>query len=59
LIRLYRLYRLIGGDRSMDPIVKPLTCPSCGKSTNVRVMPTATEHRYHCPHCKAIQTAKG
>jgi predicted RNA-binding Zn-ribbon protein involved in translation (DUF1610 family) len=42
----------------MDPIVKSLTCPACGKATNVRVIPDAREHTYHCPHCKAIQTVK-
>jgi predicted RNA-binding Zn-ribbon protein involved in translation (DUF1610 family) len=43
----------------MDPIVKQLTCPACGKPTNVRVMPSAATHTYNCPHCKTIQTAKG
>jgi predicted RNA-binding Zn-ribbon protein involved in translation (DUF1610 family) len=43
----------------VDPVVKPLTCPSCGKVTSVRVMPGAQEHRYHCPHCKKITTARG
>jgi hypothetical protein len=39
-----------------DPIVKPITCPSCAKPVNVRVIPTATKHTFHCPHCKAIVT---
>ena len=49
----------IGYAAVMDPVVKQITCSACGKQTPVRVMPNATEHTYHCPHCKAIQTAKG
>jgi hypothetical protein len=40
----------------MDPVVKQLTCPSCGKAVSVRVMPESTRHTFHCPHCKHIVT---
>lgn len=43
----------------MEPVVKELSCSACGKPTKVRVIPTSSSHTYHCPHCKAIQTAKG
>ena len=42
----------------MDPVVKSLTCAACGKPTEVRVMPSATSHVYHCPHCKKSTTAQ-
>jgi hypothetical protein len=41
----------------MEPVVKELTCPSCGKPTSVRVMPDATEYRWQCPECKKLQKA--
>jgi endogenous inhibitor of DNA gyrase (YacG/DUF329 family) len=41
----------------MDPVVKEITCPSCGKPVNVRVIPSAAKHTFHCPHCKNIVTA--
>jgi len=39
----------------MEPLLKDLTCPSCGKPTPVRVMPAATEYRWQCPECKKLQ----
>lgn len=41
----------------MDPVVKSLTCPSCSKATNVRILPSVEKHVYHCPHCKKIVSA--
>jgi len=41
----------------MDPVVKTLVCPSCQKPVNVRVVPSADKHTFHCPSCKQIVTA--
>jgi len=43
----------------MDPVVKQLSCPACKKPINVRVVPSASKHTFHCPSCKAIVTAEG
>jgi hypothetical protein len=39
----------------MEPVLKQLTCPSCGKPSTVRVMPGATDFRWQCPECKKLQ----
>ena len=41
----------------MDPVVKALVCPKCQKSVNVRVVPDADKHTFHCPSCNQIVTA--
>ena len=41
----------------MEPVLKELNCPSCGKPTTVRVMPGAAEYRWQCPECKKLQKA--
>jgi transposase-like protein len=41
----------------MEPVLKELVCPSCGKPTTVRVMPEAMEYRWQCPECKKLQKA--
>ncbi len=41
----------------MEPVVRTLACPNCMKSVNVRVVPDADKHTFHCPHCKQIVTA--
>jgi transposase-like protein len=42
-----------------EPVRKELTCPSCGKNAEVRVMPQASQpHRWHCPHCHKLQTSE-
>jgi predicted RNA-binding Zn-ribbon protein involved in translation (DUF1610 family) len=41
----------------MEAAVRTLACPACGKSVNVRVVPEAPKHTFHCPHCKQIVTA--
>jgi rubredoxin len=41
----------------MEPVRKELTCPKCGGKAEVRVMPGGAEHRWHCPHCKTMQTS--
>jgi transposase-like protein len=40
----------------MDPVTKTLTCPGCGQTAVVRLIPGATSHRWHCPHCHKLQT---
>jgi transposase-like protein len=42
----------------MEPVKKELTCPSCGKPAEVRVMPGGAEHRWHCPNCKKLQKSE-
>jgi ribosomal protein L37AE/L43A len=42
----------------MEPVRKELTCPSCGKTAEVRVIPGGIEHRWQCPHCKKLQTSE-
>jgi transposase-like protein len=39
----------------MEPVRKELTCPSCGKTAEVRVIPGGAEHRWWCPNCKKLQ----
>jgi len=41
----------------MEPVVKEISCPSCGKPVQVRVVPSSTKHTFHCPSCKNIVTA--
>jgi len=43
----------------MDPVVKAIACPACGKTSNVRVVPSASSHTFHCPHCKKIVQGTG
>jgi hypothetical protein len=40
-----------------EPVVRQLTCPSCSKPVDVRVVPGASKHTFHCPACKKIVTA--
>ena len=40
---------------SSDPVIKPIVCPTCKKTVNVRVLPEAKNATFHCPHCKGIQ----
>jgi transposase-like protein len=40
-----------------EPARKELTCPSCGQTAEVRVIPGADSHRWHCPHCHKLQTS--
>jgi hypothetical protein len=42
---------------SYDPVVKPVTCPSCQKQANVRVLTGSTHVTYQCPSCHKIQKA--
>jgi hypothetical protein len=37
-----------------DPVIKSVTCSDCRKETQVRVLTTATQVTFHCPHCKKI-----
>jgi len=39
------------------PVVKELSCPSCGATALVRVVPGSDGHRWHCPHCHKLQTS--
>lgn len=39
-----------------EPVLRELTCPSCGKTSEVRLMLGAVSHRWHCPHCHKLQT---
>jgi len=41
----------------MEPVLKELTCPSCGKTATVRVMPSGADQRWQCPNCKKQQTS--
>jgi hypothetical protein len=40
----------------MEPLLKELTCGSCGQAAVVRLIPGADTHRWHCPHCHKLQT---
>jgi transposase-like protein len=42
----------------MEPTTKELTCPGCGKTAVVRLIPGAVSHRWHCPHCHKLQTTE-
>jgi transposase-like protein len=40
----------------MEPVRKELTCPGCGKTAEVRVLPgQPVEQRWQCPSCKKLQ----
>jgi ribosomal protein L37AE/L43A len=39
----------------MEPLRKQLTCPGCGKTAEVRVLPGVPEDRWQCPNCKKLQ----
>lgn len=41
----------------MEPVRKQLTCPSCGATAVVRVMPGSDGQRWQCPACKKMQTS--
>jgi hypothetical protein len=40
----------------MEPVRKQLACPACGQIAEVRILPGAEHHRWHCPHCHKLQT---
>jgi transposase-like protein len=40
----------------MDTVQKQLSCPGCGQTAVVRIIPGADQHRWHCPHCHKLQT---
>ena len=40
-----------------EPVVRSVTCPNCKNAVNVRVLPDAPKHTFHCPSCKKIVTA--
>jgi hypothetical protein len=42
----------------MEPEVRELTCPQCGKPVKVRCLPDAPVQRFQCPHCKGIQDVR-
>ena len=43
---------------STGATTKELTCPGCGKTAVVRLIPGAASHRWHCPHCHKLQTTE-